>query len=182
MYYARITADVKVAIHELLEAAQLRSGNIMIVGCSTSEVAGKAIGTNSSLEIAAAIMQGIYPLCEERGLYLAVQCCEHLNRALVVERACHEKYNLEEVSVYPMQGAGGSLAYHAMQVFKQPLVVETIKAHVGIDIGDTFIGMHLRPVVVPVRGTKNQIGEAHLTMGRYRPKLIGGERARYKLT
>jgi uncharacterized protein (TIGR01440 family) len=91
-----------------------------------------------------------------------------------------EKYDLEEVMVYPIQGAGGSLAYWATKTFKQPIVVEKIQAHAGMDIGDTFIGMHLKPVVVPVRGTKSQIGEAHLTMGRSRPKLIGGERARYK--
>jgi uncharacterized protein (TIGR01440 family) len=180
MDYAKITADVELAMYELLEASLLKPGNVLLVGCSTSEVAGKTIGTGSSLEIAAAIMQGIYPLCEERGLYLAVQCCEHLNRALVVERACMEKYDLEEVMVYPIQGAGGSLAYWATKTFKQPVVVEKIQAHAGMDIGDTFIGMHLKPVVVPVRGTKSQIGEAHLTMGRSRPKLIGGERARYK--
>lgn len=180
MDYASITADVEKALQELLREAQLQPGNILIVGCSTSEVAGKKIGTSSSLEIADAIMRGVYPICEKSGLFLAIQCCEHLNRSLVVEKECMEKYNLDEVSVYPIQGAGGSLAYRAMQTFKQPLVVEKIQAHAGIDIGDTFIGMHLRPVVVPIRGSIKQIGEAHLTMGKSRPKLVGGERARYK--
>lgn len=180
MDYKKITSDVGTALNELLEAAQLKPGNIVVVGCSTSEVAGKKIGTCSNLDIAFAIWQGIYPTCQKEGLYLAVQCCEHLNRALVVEKECMEKYFLEEVSAYPVQGAGGSMAYQAMQNMVEPLVVEKIQAHAGMDIGDTFIGMHLKPVAVPVRGTIKVIGEAHLTMSRYRPKLIGGERAKYK--
>lgn len=182
MDYKKITDDAESAINELLDAARLKPENIVIVGCSTSEVAGRQIGTGSSLEIAAAIWQGLYPACQKEGLYLAVQCCEHLNRALVVEKACMEKYCLEEVAVYPVQGAGGSMAHTAMQNMSQPLVVEKIQAHAGMDIGDTFIGMHLKPVAVPVRGTVKAIGEAHLTMARCRPKLIGGERAKYKPT
>ena len=151
----------------------------MVVGCSTSEVAGKKIGTSSSMEIAQALMEGIYPLVQQQGLYLAVQCCEHLNRALVVEEECMEKYGLEQVTVYPVQGAGGSLAHTAMKTLAHPVVVERIQAHAGMDIGDTFIGMHLKPVAVPFRGSLKSIGEAHLTMARTRPKLIGGERARY---
>ncbi|MDX9871699.1 MAG: TIGR01440 family protein [Clostridia bacterium] len=179
MDYAKITADVKQAVEELVEKANLQPGQILVVGCSTSEAAGKRMGTSSSLEIADAILAGLLPFCRKAGLYLAVQCCEHLNRALVVEKACQEKYNLEEVSVYPVQGAGGSLAHRAMQNFTAPLVVERIQAHAGLDIGDTFIGMHLKPVVVPVRSSINKIGEAHLTLARTRPRLIGGERARY---
>ncbi|MCR4443165.1 MAG: TIGR01440 family protein [Peptococcaceae bacterium] len=176
----RITAKVRRAIEDLLAAARLNGEDILVVGCSTSEIVGKKIGTASSLEVAAAVMNGLYPVCRERGLFLAVQCCEHLNRALVVEKRCLEKYSLEEVTVFPVQGAGGSLAYLAMKKFEHPVVVENIRAHAGLDIGDTFIGMHLKPVVVPVRGSLQTVGMAHLTMARTRPKLIGGERARYQ--
>lgn len=177
--YANIAASVTTALQELLAAAGLKPGQILVVGCSTSEVVGERIGTRSSLEVAAAILEVLYPACRQRDLYLAVQCCEHLNRSLVVERACQEQYNLEEVSVYPMQKAGGSLAYQAMLMFREPVVVEKIQAHAGLDIGDTFIGMHLKPVAVPVRASLQTIGEAHLTMARTRPKLIGGQRAQY---
>jgi len=180
MDYTQITFQVEVALKELLAAAQLKPGQIVVVGCSTSEIGGAKIGTSSSLEIAEAVLAGLLPQIRQAGLFLAIQCCEHLNRALVVERACQERYNLEEVTVYPIQGAGGSLPYQAMQAFEDPVVVEKIQAHAGLDIGDTFIGMHLKPVVVPVRGSIKEVGAAHLTMARTRPKLIGGERARYK--
>lgn len=179
MEYSQLTQDVNTALKELLEVARLKKGQIVVVGCSTSEVAGEKIGTHSSPEIAAALMEGIYPLLKEKSLYLAVQCCEHLNRALVVEEECMEKYGLEQVSVYPVQGAGGSLGNKAMKTLEKPVVVENIQAHAGIDIGDTFIGMHLKPVAVPIRSSVKKIGEAHLTTARTRPKLIGGERARY---
>lgn len=179
MEYSQLTQDVNTALKELLEVAQLKKGQIVVVGCSTSEVAGEKIGTHSSPEIAAALMEGIYPLLKEKSLYLAVQCCEHLNRALVVEEECMDKYGLEQVSVYPIQGAGGSLGNKAMKTLEKPVVVENIQAHAGIDIGDTFIGMHLKPVAVPIRSSVKKIGEAHLTTARTRPKLIGGERARY---
>ncbi|MGI6605464.1 MAG: TIGR01440 family protein [Peptococcia bacterium] len=174
-----ITKEMQTALQELLAVAGLREKQLLVVGCSTSEVIGKKIGTASSMEVAAALWDGLYPLAKEQGIYLAIQCCEHLNRALVIEEEAMEKYNLEEVSVYPVQGAGGSLANQAMRSFQHPVVVEKIQAHAGIDIGDTFIGMHLRPVAVPVRGTLQKIGEAHLTMARTRAKLIGGERAHY---
>ena len=176
-----ITAHVQTLLSELLEVAQMKKGQILVVGCSTSEVLGERIGTSSSLEVAEAIMAGLYPLVEKQGLHLAVQCCEHLNRALVVSEACLEQYKLEQVTVYPHQKAGGSLPYVAMQTLPNPVVVESIRAHAGIDIGDTFIGMHLKPVAVPVRGSIKEIGQAHVTMARTRPKLIGGERAKYCL-
>mgnify|MGYP001195900056 CR=1 FL=1 len=179
MDYEQITSQIRTALTELLAEAHLKPGQILVVGCSTSEVSGKKIGTAHSLEVAEALFRGIMPLVKEAGIFLAIQCCEHLNRALVVERACQERYSLEEVTVYPLPEAGGSMAYQAMKAFKEPVVVESIQAHAGIDIGDTFIGMHLRPVVVPVRGSINCVGAAHLTMARTRPKLIGGERARY---
>jgi uncharacterized protein (TIGR01440 family) len=181
MNSTEITKYVTKATEELLEAAQLKSGQILVVGCSTSEVAGEKIGTHSSLEIAQAIMDGLYPMVKKKGLYLAVQCCEHLNRALVVEEDCLEKYDLEQVSAYPVLGAGGSLAHLAMKTMQRPVLVERIQGHVGLDIGDTFIGMHLKAVVVPFRGSVQEIGQAHLTMARTRPKFIGGERAHYHL-
>lgn len=180
MDYSQITHQVQSAVEELLEAAALKPGQIVVVGCSTSEISGHRIGTGSSLEVAAAVLQGLIPPLSKAGLFLAIQCCEHLNRSLVVERECQEGYGLEEVSVYPIQGAGGSLPYQGMKAFKDPVVVESIKAHAGLDIGDTFIGMHLKPVAVPVRGSVSRIGSAHLTMARVRPKLVGGERARYQ--
>lgn len=179
MEYNKIKTDAGQALQELLKAAQLKPQNILVLGCSTSEVAGKKIGTGSSLEIADAIMDAVLPLAEKENIYLAVQCCEHLNRALVVERACAERYNLDEVAVFPVQGAGGSMAHQAMKRFNDPVVVEKIQGHAGMDIGDTFIGMHLKHVVVPIRGSVKNIGDAHLTMARTRPKLIGGERAKY---
>jgi len=175
-----ITQDAQKALLELLAVAALREKQILVVGCSTSEVAGQKIGTASSLEIAKALLAGIYPLILEYKLYLAVQCCEHLNRALVVEEEALARYDLEQVSVYPVEKAGGSLAYQTMLTLPNPVVVEKIQGHAGMDIGDTFIGMHLKPVVVPVRSSLLTIGRAHLTMARVRPKLIGGERARYQ--
>jgi uncharacterized protein (TIGR01440 family) len=177
---SEITRDVRTALEELLAAAALREKQLLVVGGSTSEVLGQKIGTASSLEVAAALWAGLYPLLKERGIFMAVQCCEHLNRALVVEEEAMERFQLEQVTVYPVQGAGGSLAHQAMKSLHRPVVVEKIQAHAGLDIGDTLIGMHLRPVVVPVRGSLKKIGEAHLTMARTRPKLIGGERARYR--
>lgn len=175
----QITQDVRKALQELLEVASLKEKQILVVGCSTSEVAGQKIGTASSLDVAKALLAGIYPLVLANKLYLAVQCCEHLNRALVIEEEALEKYNLEQVTVYPVQKAGGSLAYQTMQTLPNPVVVEKIQGHAGLDIGDTFVGMHLKPVAVPVRSSLTTIGQAHLTMARTRPKLIGGERACY---
>lgn len=178
--YTMLTSLAAQALRELLAVADLQPLQIVVVGCSTSEVAGKRIGSSSSLEVANALMDGILPLLKEADLYLAVQCCEHLNRAIVVEEACAEQYRLELVSVLPHPKAGGSFATVAMERFNHPVVVERIFAHAGMDIGDTFIGMHLKPVAVPVRVSFNSIGDAHLTLARTRPKLIGGERARYK--
>ncbi|MEL7567398.1 MAG: TIGR01440 family protein [Dehalobacterium sp.] len=175
-----LTLNVKQAIEELLSAAQLKPQQILVVGCSTSEVMGKKIGSSSSLEAANALISGILPVVQDNKIFLAVQCCEHLNRALVVEEACAAMYGLEVVSVVPHPKAGGSFATVAMERFAGPVVVETLAAHAGMDIGDTFIGMHLRRVAVPVRLAIKSIGEAHLTAARTRPKLIGGERAKYK--
>lgn len=176
-----ITLLSRQALEELWQQAGLKPGHILVVGCSTSEIKGERIGKASSLEVAEAVFDGIYPFLKEKGIYLAAQCCEHLNRALVVEEECAEKYNLEVVTVVPHPDAGGSFASVAYRRFEKPVVVEAIKAHAGMDIGDTFIGMHLKRVAVPVRSSIKEIGMAHLTMARTRPPLIGGERARYCL-
>ena len=164
---------------ELIEVSGIKEGQILVVGCSTSEVIGKKIGSFSSFEVAEALFGGIYKATQEANVFLAAQCCEHLNRALVVERECAEKYGLDPVCVIPQPKAGGSFATAAYKNFKDPVVVEFVKAHVGIDIGDTMIGMHLRHVVVPVRISLKKIREANLVCARTRPKLIGGIRAHY---
>ena len=176
---AEIKKNTKLAVAGLLEVANLEPGQVFVIGCSTSEVAGESIGKASSKEIAQAILDGALPLLEEKGIYLAAQCCEHLNRAIVIEKEAAQKYGWEQVIAVPYEKAGGSLATAAYERLKKPILVEYIQGHAGIDIGDTFIGMHLRPVVVPVRLPIKEIGKAHLTLAKTRPKLIGGERARY---
>lgn len=174
-----IRHDVHQLVRELLDVARLKPGQILVLGCSTSEIQGKKIGSTGSTEVAAAVLDGILGALEGTGVYLAVQCCEHLNRALVVEREAVEKYNLTEVTVLPVPNAGGATAATAMKRFKDPVVVESIQAHAGIDIGDTLIGMHVRPVAVPVRLSSRSVGHAHVNAARTRPKLIGGRRAVY---
>jgi len=164
-------------INELVSVADLGKGSILVVGCSTSEVVGAKIGTNSDPDTALEIYEGISSVLNEKGIYLAVQCCEHLNRAIVVER---EAVPFSEyVNVVPQKKAGGSLATVAYNSFKSPVVVEDIKADAGIDIGLTLIGMHLKKVAVPVRLSVSKIGNALFTCARTRPKFIGGERAVY---
>lgn len=166
-------------LDDFFPQANLRSGQILVLGCSTSEVLGKQIGKGSSVEVADILLPPLLQKAKEQGIFLAVQGCEHINRALVVEEECVERYGLDLVTVLPGLKAGGAMSVKAWQSFKAPLMVESIKGHAGIDIGDTFIGMHLRPVVVPIRLKVKEIGEAHLTMGRTRPRLIGGSRAIY---
>ena len=165
------------AAKELIEVARLKCGDILIVGCSTSEVCGSKIGTNSNEEVAARLFDGLYAATNERGVYLAVQCCEHLNRAIVVERAAVPF--AEYVNAVPQKKAGGSLATKAYHTFSQPVLLEGIKADAGIDIGGTLIGMHLKQVPVPVRLNIDKIGQANIICARTRPKFIGGERAIY---
>ncbi len=174
-----IITSLTQAVTELLHVANMKPGQILVIGCSTSEITGHHIGQKSNLNTAYQVMDVMLPLAKENKIFLAIQSCEHLNRALVVEEECATKYNLEIVNVLPHETAGGSLATSAMARFANPIVVENIKGHAGIDIGDTFIGMHLKPVVVPVRTSVNKIGYAHLTIARTRPKFIGGARAKY---
>ena len=165
------------ATEELIKIAKLKKGDIMVVGCSTSEVVGSKIGTNSDPDTAQKIFDGIYQTLKEKGIYLAVQCCEHLNRAIVVEKEAVPF--AEPVNAIPQKKAGGSLATVAYNSFTNPVVIEEIKADAGMDIGDTFIGMHLKRVAVPVRLSIKEIGNAHLTCARVRPKFVGGSRAVY---
>ena len=175
----QVKEQVRTAASGLLEVAKLRPGQVLVLGCSTSEVQGKRIGSTGNAEVAAAVLDGVDEALKGTGVQLAVQCCEHLNRALVVERETQEKYNLTEVTVLPVPHAGGSTAATALRRFRDPVMVESIQAHAGIDIGDTFIGMHLRPVAVPTRLAIRSVGDAHLTLARTRPRLIGGNRAVY---
>ena len=168
------------AAKELLELADLEEGQLFVVGCSTSEVGGVTIGTFSSPELAEVVFGGIYQATQEAGVYLAAQCCEHLNRALVLEKEAALRYGYEVVSVIPQPKAGGSFATAAFKAFEHPVAVEHIKAHAGMDIGDTLIGMHLRDVAVPVRIRTKEIGDAHVVCASTRPKYIGGARAVYE--
>lgn len=164
-------------MRELGEKAKLKAGDVVVVGCSTSEIIGSSIGTNSSPDVAGVVFEGIYDYAKEMGWCLAFQCCEHLNRAIVTERstAC----GADIVNVVPQPKAGGSMATRAYAHFNDPVVVEEIKADAGIDIGFTLIGMHLKKVAVPVRLENNKIGEATVLAARTRPKFIGGSRAVY---
>jgi uncharacterized protein (TIGR01440 family) len=165
------------AISELYEIAKLREGSIVVIGCSTSEVVGSTIGTNSSFETAGEIFKGLYDFAKSKGIYLAIQCCEHLNRAIITERAALPF--AEIVNVVPQPKAGGSLATQAYAGFNEPVAVEEIKADAGLDIGFTLIGMHLKKVAVPVRLKNNKIGSATVLAARTRAKYIGGARAMY---
>lgn len=169
--------QAKQAAEELCELAKLKQGDIMVIGCSSSEVAGGVIGKNSSLETAQAVFGGIYDVLKSKGIYLAAQCCEHLNRAIIVEREAVPF--AEIVNVVPQPKAGGSFATTAYKTFENPVALENIKADAGLDIGGTLIGMHLKPVAVPTRLSIDHIGSAILLAARTRAKYIGGVRAIY---
>ncbi|MGN0159283.1 MAG: TIGR01440 family protein [Brotaphodocola sp.] len=179
MKYKRIEQESYAAAKELISAAHLDVGNLLVVGCSTSEVSGENIGSFSNPELGKALFNGIYRASKEAGVFLVAQCCEHLNRALILEREAAVRYGYEEVNVIPQPKAGGSFATAAYQTFEAPTAVEHIKAHAGMDIGDTLIGMHLKDVAVPVRLSVRNIGAAHLVCARTRRKFIGGSRAVY---
>ena len=172
-----IYEQTKEVVSELCEKAMLKAGNVIVIGCSTSEVVGAKIGTNSNVDVAAEIFKALYDYTKSKGIYLAVQCCEHLNRAIITESAALPF--AEPVNVVPQPKAGGSLATQAYAAFDAPIAVEEIKADAGLDIGFTLIGMHLKKVAVPVRLENNIIGETMVVAARTRPKFIGGERAVY---
>ena len=175
--YEELYNQAKTLTAELCEKAKLDCGDIMVVGCSTSEICGSKIGTDSRPEVAKAVFSGIYDELCSRGIYLAAQCCEHLNRAIIIERDAVP--NCDIVNVVPQSKAGGSFATAAYAAFKDPVAVEEIRADAGLDIGQTLIGMHLKRVAVPVRLSGDHIGEALITCARVRPKFIGGARAVY---
>lgn len=177
---ARVRQESANAARQLAEAARLHRGQIVVVGCSTSEVVGHRVGSWSTPQVGQAIFDGLHSVFGPMGVYIAAQCCEHLNRALVLERTAAEKYGYEEVNAVPQPHAGGSWATNCWQAFTDPVLVEEIRAGAGLDIGGTLIGMHLRRVVVPVRLSFDHIGKAHFLCARCRPKYIGGERAVYQ--
>ena len=178
--YEQITEQARTVITELLDQAKLKPGQLLVIGCSSSEMVGQRIGKGSSMEAAEAAFAGIYPVLQQKGIQLAVQCCEHLNRSLIVEREVAEARGFEIVNVIPQPHAGGSFAVTAWKNFRDPVAVETIVADAGLDIGGTLIGMHLRRVAVPVRVSLKQFGEANILCARTRPKYVGGSRAVYQ--
>lgn len=178
----QIRKQAQQAVAELCDAAHLRPGALFVVGCSSSEVLGERIGTHTSMDVAGALYEGIASVLKERGVFLAAQCCEHLNRALVVERTVLERYDLEQVNAIPQPNhAGGAFASVTWNRMADPVLVESLsaRADAGIDIGGTLIGMHIHPVVVPVRISIDRIGEASILCARRRPKYVGGQRAIY---
>jgi uncharacterized protein (TIGR01440 family) len=181
-FLAQIERDAETVLRELVRIGNITPGQIVVVGASTSEVIGRRIGTAGTERVAERIFRAVERVRADAGFYPAYQCCEHLNRALVVERGMLQAYpTLEEVTVVPVPKAGGAMAAYAYRHFRDPCVVETIAAHAGVDIGDTLIGMHLRRVAVPARTSVRSIGHAHVNAAVTRPKLIGGARAVYTL-
>lgn len=176
----QVKEDMDHLVTEWLSTDFLKQDDIFVVGCSTSEVAGKSIGTSGSDEIAEIIFHSLQALKEKTGIHLAFQGCEHINRAIVIERAVQEELRIDPVTVVPVRSAGGAMATYAYNHFEDAVVVEEIRAHAGIDIGNTLIGMHLKRVAVPLRFKQKKIGNAPLTVARTRPKLIGGARAQYE--
>ena len=176
----KIKSETEAVLADLLKAASLKKGDILVVGCSSSEILGEHIGKCSSPEAARAVLDAILPTLREEGIWLAAQCCEHLNRAIIVERECAEKYGYEIVNVRPQPKAGGSFAAAAYDSFESPVALENVRAAAGIDIGGTLIGMHLRAVAVPVRTGQRTVGRANVICARTRPKYIGGPRAVYE--
>lgn len=175
--YSELTKQAENVTKEIVEKAGLKKGQILVGGCSSSEICGDRIGTNSNLEVAQAVFKGIYDVLQEKGIYLAAQCCEHLNRAIIVERKAVPFADI--VNVVPQPKAGGSFGTTAYKTFEEPVALEEIKADAGIDIGGTLIGMHLKKVAVPVKLENKKIGEANVLAARVRPKFIGGQRAIY---
>lgn len=178
--YETIKQQGQSLVTEYLNQTKLPAGSLLVIGCSTSEILGETIGSHSAYEAAEALFQGVFPVLKERGIFLAAQCCEHLNRALVLEQEAAKTFGYEPVCVVPQPKAGGSFATACYRNFQAPIVAETVSAHGGIDIGGTLIGMHLKAVAVPLRLQQNMVGKAHVLCAYTRPKLIGGERAVYQ--
>ena len=174
-----IRQEARAVAEELITTAQMKPGQILVVGCSSSEIHNSKLGTDSSQEIGQAVFEALYACTKEHGLYLAAQCCEHLNRSIVIEREAAKANGYQIVSAIPQPHAGGSWATNCWQRFNDPVLVEEVRAAAGMDIGGTLIGMHLRRVAVPVRLSMDHIGHAILLCARTRPPFIGGSRAVY---
>ncbi len=174
-----IAKQAKDAVLEVIEASKIKEGEIFVVGCSSSEIIGEKIGKGSSPETANVVFDAIYNELKKRNIYLAAQCCEHLNRALIIERKAAKKYFYPCVNAVPQPKAGGSFATAAYKAFEEPVCVEKIAAKAGMDIGETLIGMHIAPVCVPLRIKTKKIGMANVICARSRLKYIGGSRAVY---
>lgn len=179
MEWEQITAQAQQAARELLAVAGLQPGDLFVVGCSSSEIVGGQIGKGSSMQAAQAVLDGVLPVLQAQGVELAAQCCEHLNRAIVVEQRVAQRLGYEPVCAVPQPHAGGSWATCCWRAFDRPVLVEEVRAAAGIDIGGTLIGMHLKRVAVPVRLSLGKIGQANILCARTRPKFIGGARAVY---
>lgn len=175
----QIEKDTRQIIMELLNAANLEPKDAVVIGGSTSEIMGEHLGSNTNIEVAEIVIKTIVDILEENDIYPVVQGCEHINRALVVEKEYARVHNLEPVNVVPILSAGGGFATVAMDILKDPVVVEKVGVQAGLDIGDVFIGMHLKNVGVVVRSDIEKIGKAHLSMIRTRLKLIGGDRSKH---
>lgn len=177
--HGSVRAELATCLSDLQEVAQLRPGQVLVVGASTSEIAGKRIGTATSVELGKAVVDTVLAFAREVGCDVAFQCCEHLNRSLVVSRGLAESRGWQEVAAVPVPGAGGAVAAHAYFAIADACLVESVRGDAGIDIGDTLVGMHLKKVAVPVRGSRKEVGRAHVVMAKTRPPRIGGERAVY---
>lgn len=177
--FTKVESDAKRVVAEFLEQAKLKKGDLVVIGCSTSEIAEQHIGSCSNAGLGEAVFVAMYEELKKAGAAVAAQCCEHLNRALIMTEEDAERFGYEVVNVIPQPKAGGSFSTAAWKHMKDPVAVERVQAHAGIDIGDTLIGMHLRPVAVPVRIEHPVIGGAHIVCARTRAKYIGGERAHY---
>ncbi|MGM0853844.1 MAG: TIGR01440 family protein [Bacillota bacterium] len=180
MEIAQLKEELHTILQDFSKQVPMKKGQVFVVGCSTSEVMGERIGTSGTIEVAEMIFDVLKGWADSFGVSLAFQCCEHLNRAIVLERDVAERKGLDEVTVIPVRKAGGAMATQAYLSFEDPVMVEQIQGDAGIDIGDTFIGMHLKHVAVPIRVSQKSLGEAHVTLAKTRPKLIGGIRAVYE--
>lgn len=174
------SSQLEQLLAEFAEQAPLQKNTFFVVGCSTSEVIGEQIGTAGVIEVGESLFRPLQQFAKKHEIFLAFQGCEHINRALTVERRAAEHFGLESLSVYPTREAGGSMSAYAYEHLEDAVVVEQLVAHAGIDIGQTFIGMHLKAVAVPIRTSIRQVGEAITTAATTRPKLIGGARAKYR--
>lgn len=178
--FQKLKSDLDQLTSELEEVNFFKDKKVLVIGCSTSETVGKAIGKGGSEEAAVIIYEHFSELTKNEGMHLLFQGCEHINRALTTTKETLEALGLQEVSVVPHKHAGGSLSEYAYHHLKDPVVVENVVADCGIDIGQTMIGMHIKEVAVPVRTSVKTVGQAVVTIAGSRPKLIGGPRAHYK--